>query len=208
MLKIDRNDILVNQISSGNNILNYLNSNNLKIKIYGENISTLNEVNRVLLSNILDEERLDLMLLNECKIGKAKFNIKCYKLELSNTQEVGIIYKDIYYLNKCFTNKEDDYNIIRMANTKGGNFIIYSTYLPPSDEHAYRLQELIRRLKLLRSKYNNLSLILFGDLNMKRKVIVNKLSKENKILGYNGIIEMKMNILENKKLIVIIKNHI
>ena len=30
-----------------------------------------------------------------------------------------------------------------MANTKGGNFIIYSTYLPPNNEHSYRLQELI-----------------------------------------------------------------
>ena len=28
------------------------------------------------------------MLLNECKIGKAIFNIKGYKLELSNKQEV------------------------------------------------------------------------------------------------------------------------
>jgi len=31
------------------------------------------------------------MLLNECKIVKTKFNIKEYKLELSNKQEVGII---------------------------------------------------------------------------------------------------------------------
>ena len=37
------------------------------------------------------------MLLNEYKIGKAKFNIKGYKLELSNKQEFGIIYKDILF---------------------------------------------------------------------------------------------------------------
>ena len=47
-----------------------------------------------------------------------------------------------------------------MANTKGGNFIIYSTYLPPNNEHSYRLQELIDRLILLRRKYNNLTLVL------------------------------------------------
>ncbi len=39
-----------------------------------------------------------------------------------------------------------------MTNTKGGNFIIYSTYLPPNNEYTYRLQELIDRLKLLRRK--------------------------------------------------------
>ena len=26
-----------------------------------------------------------------------------YKLELSENEEVGIIYKNIYYLNKCFS---------------------------------------------------------------------------------------------------------
>ena len=31
-----------------------------------------------LISNKLDEDRPDFMLLNECKIGKAKFNIKGY----------------------------------------------------------------------------------------------------------------------------------
>ena len=78
MLEIDRNDILVNQIGGGYRILNYFNVDNLKIKIYGENILTLNETNRALISNVLDEDKPDFMLLNECKIGKAKFNIKGY----------------------------------------------------------------------------------------------------------------------------------
>ena len=42
-----------------------------------------------------------------------------------------------------------------MVNTKGGNFMIYSNYIPPNNEHTYRFQELIDRLKLLRRKYNN-----------------------------------------------------
>jgi len=54
-----------------------------KIKIYGENIRSFNETNRALLSNILDKQRPDFMLLNECNIGKAKFNMSGYKLELS-----------------------------------------------------------------------------------------------------------------------------
>ena len=154
MLEIDKNNILVNQIGGGHRIFNYFNVDNLKIKIYDENILKLNEANRTLISNILDNDRPDFMLLNECKIGKVKLNIKGNKLELSNKQEVGMIYKDINYFNNCFTDIEDDYNLIRMANIKGVNFIIYSTYLPPNEEYNYRLQELIQRLKLLRYKYN------------------------------------------------------
>ena len=75
MLEIDKNDILTNQIAGGYRPQNYFNFDNLKIKIIGENILTLNETNRALISNILDEERPDFILLNECKIGKAKFKI-------------------------------------------------------------------------------------------------------------------------------------
>ena len=98
MLEVDRNDILANQIIEGFGPQNYFKFDNLKNKIYRENILPLNEVNRALISNILDEERPDFILLNECKIGKAKFNLSGYKLELSEKDEVGIIYKDIYYL--------------------------------------------------------------------------------------------------------------
>ena len=31
---------------------------------------------------------------------------------------MGIIYKDIYYLNNCFTDIDDDYNLIKMANKR------------------------------------------------------------------------------------------
>ena len=74
--------------------------------------------------------------------------------QLLNEKEVGIIYKDIYY----FTDIENDYNLIRMKIKKDENFIIYYTYLPPNEEHNYRIQQLIQRLKLLRYKYNNLIL--------------------------------------------------
>ena len=101
MLEIDRNDILVNQIGGGNHILNYFNADNLKIKIYGENILTLNETNRALISNILDEDRPDFMLLNECKLGKAKFNIKDL---FSN----GYNYYKILGLEDKFLNSKDE----------------------------------------------------------------------------------------------------
>ena len=137
-----------------------------EIRIIGENIRTLNETNRALLSNILDTERPDFMLLNECNIGKAKFNMSGYKLELSDNNEVGLLYRDIYYLNDVCKNIEDNYNMIKMVNTTEGKLILYCTYLPPGEGHNMRIKELIEKLLLLKRRYKSLSLILFGDLNL------------------------------------------
>ena len=64
---------------------------------------------------------------------------------------------------------------------KRRDLIIYSNYLLPNEEQNYRLQELIQRLKLLGYKYNNLTLILFGDLHMNREVIEKNYLKNLKI---------------------------
>ena len=44
------------------------------------------------------------------------------------------MYKDIYCLNNCFSDIEDDYNLIRLVNKKGKKFIMCSTNLPPNEE--------------------------------------------------------------------------
>ena len=75
----------------------------------------------------------------------AKFNMSGYNLILSDNQEVGIIYKIIYYLNDCFKDIEDNYNIIRLVNTTKYKFIIYVTYLPPNEEHNNKISELIEK---------------------------------------------------------------
>ena len=93
MLLIDKENIL-KLIKGGFNLI----ENNFKInkiKIKGENICTLNETNRFIISNVLDELKPDFMLLNECNISKkAKFNMSDYNLIISNNQEVGIIYSN------------------------------------------------------------------------------------------------------------------
>jgi hypothetical protein len=88
-----------------------------------------------------------------------------YNLILSRNQEVGIIYRNIYFLNDVFNDIEDDYNIIRLVNSKINKFIIFVTYIPPNEEHDNRLSLLIEKLMLLIRRYNNLKLVLFGDLN-------------------------------------------
>ena len=69
MLIKDKNYILKNLKGGYNPINNYHVIN--KIKIFGENIYTLNETNRALLSDVLDKLRPDFMLLNESNKGKA-----------------------------------------------------------------------------------------------------------------------------------------
>ena len=125
------------------------------------------------------------MLLNECKIGKAKFNMSGYKLELSNNNEVGIIYKDIYQLNNVYQNLEDNYNMIKMVNTNEGKLIIYCVYAPPGDEHNVRIKELIDKLIILKRTYKSLSLILSSDLNIDRKDIKEKLCNKIEQYGFD-----------------------
>ena len=90
MLLKDKNHILKNIKGGYNPINKYYNIN--KIKIIGENIYTLNEINRALLSDALDNLKFDFILLNKCNKCKASFNMSGYNLILSNNQEIEIIF--------------------------------------------------------------------------------------------------------------------
>ena len=197
LLRNDKIDYLKNKKDKkrGGNIISNIN----KIKIYGENIRTFNEMNRGLLSDVLDNNRPDFILLNECNIGKASFKMSGYKLELSDNNEVGILYKDIYYLNKSFEELEDNYNIIRMVNTNNGNLIIYCTYIPPGEEHNKRTNELIEKLLLLKRNYKSLSLILFGDLNIKREKIKEKIIDKIEPFGFKVWYNKEENIYTHEQ---------
>ena len=80
---------------------------------------------------------------------------------------------------------EDKYNMIRTVNTEKGNLIIYCVYIPPGEKHDIRVKEFIERLLLLKSKYNSLSLILFGDLNIERKNIKRELIDKIELYGFH-----------------------
>ena len=88
-----------NKLKGGKNKFNH--DKNL-IKIYGNNIRALNESNKALIINFIEEEKPDFILLNECNKGKSSFKISGYKTEFSPNQEVGIIYKNCYYLDSNF----------------------------------------------------------------------------------------------------------
>lgn len=124
-------NVIITTININNKKINIESSDFDKLKIIGANIRTLDKANRTIINNFIDEEKPDFLLLNECNKGKSKFKISNYKSEFSDEQEVGIIYKNIYFLDSPFKDSEDDYNLIKLANTKIGRLIIWATYLPP-----------------------------------------------------------------------------
>ena len=171
---------VTNKLIGGKNEYKY---NKNIIKIYGNNIRTLNESNKALINNFIDEEKPDFILLNECNKGKSSFKISGYKTEFSPNQEVGIIYKSCYYLDSNFKEFEDNYNLIKLVNTLKGMLILWVTYLPPGENHENLIQNLIEKITRIKSIYNTINIILFGDLNIKREDIEKKLG--NKLKYYN-----------------------
>ena len=136
---------------------------------------------------------------------KVKFNMSGYNLILSDNPEVGIIYKNIYYLNDSFKHIENNYNIIRLVNTTKYNFIIYFAYLSSNDEHNNKISELIeKKLLLSRKRYSGLKLILFCDLNINIDEIDVKLKYKIETYGfkiwYNKIIIQEVKQLKMQKI--------
>lgn len=132
-----------------------------KLKIMGGNIRTFDETNRELINNFIDEEKPDFILLNECNKAKSKLKISNYKFEFSDKQEVGIIYKDIYFLDSSFKELKDVYNLIKLVNAKMGRLILCPTYLPPIKAHDILIKEFINKIKDLNNRYNR-----YNNLNM------------------------------------------
>ena len=93
--------------------------------------------------------------------------------------------------------EEYDYNIKRLVNSKTNKFIIYETYISPNQEHDNRLSLLIEKLLLLKRRYNNLRLVLFGDLNINLDDIDIKLKNKIEQFGFKVWFKKK-NIQEYK----------
>ena len=57
--------------------------------------------------------------------------------------------------------------------------LLWVTYLPPGEKH----ENLIEKITRIKSIYNTINIILFGDLNIKREEVEKKLG--NKLKYYN-----------------------
>ena len=108
-------------------------------------------------------------MLNECgeikkkKIIKSKENNVC-----SFNERVGIIYKYLVY--KIL--EKDAHNLITRIDTKNENcvksaYILYCVYLPPTRDHEILIGDFLNKLNMIKNRYKNAKIIVFGDFNLK-----------------------------------------
>ena len=78
------------------------------MRIIGENIRSLNETNRALLSNILDTERPDFMLLNECaKLANERKQLLKDLNSINKRKDTELLKAiEFHYYSKSYTNKK------------------------------------------------------------------------------------------------------
>jgi len=154
---------------------------------YNARLSLSSLENREFLKALLISDKPDFILLNE--VGN--FNTKTLRdtgySMLNNGVKTGVIHKSCYNLFKILEYMWDEYNIIAQINSKGSNIIIYTVYLPPNDKKDELVNKLIENLRIIRQRYNNLKLILYGDFNMKRPDFELKVMNHLSPLGYKGI---------------------
>ena len=49
--------------------------------------------------------------------------------------------------------------------------ILWVTYLPPGEDHEYLIQNLFEKITRIKTIYETINIVLFGDLNIKRDEI-------------------------------------
>ena len=158
------------------------------IKIYGANVRKLTNENNIYLVNFIDQIKPDFLLLNECSFGNSKFKINGYKM-IGEGGKTCIIHKEEYGVHVMLHYLNDNWNLICKVNCSGKNLILYSAYLSPDERHNTRIEETLHRLEIIKNRYTDMKLILFGDFNMNRKDFKNKVEKHVNKLGYIGHFE-------------------
>ena len=88
----------------------YSSKDNDSILISGANIRTLDLFNREALELYLTERNIDIMLLNECYMGKSKKKFQGYKSMIK--EKCGIIYKEELSCQQIMKDDEDENNLI------------------------------------------------------------------------------------------------
>lgn len=141
------------------------------VTAYGWNCRTAaSPANQECIRNFLDKVNPDFLILNECrKINKRVVIGKSHRMIENGGGKVAILYSARHSVHPILQEMCDDYNVICKCNSEKKSVIVYGVYVPPDSEHKNRLIELAHRLRIIRQKYAELQLILFGDLNILRK---------------------------------------
>ena len=140
------------------------------VTVYGWNCRTAaSPANQECIRNFLDKVNPDFLILNECrKIHRRVVIGKSHKMIENGGGKVAILYSAKHSVHPILQEMSDEYNIICKCNSEGNSVIIYGVYVPPDADHKNRMRELAHRLRIIKQKYAELQLILFGDLNIPR----------------------------------------
>ena len=65
--------------------------------------------------------------------------------------------------------------------------LLWVTYLPPGDNHENLIENLIEKIIRIKSIYETINIILFGDLNIKREEFEKKLDNKLKYYDLNAL---------------------
>ena len=120
-------------------------------------------------------------MLNKCGEIKKKKIIKSKEYNVCSFNErVGIIYNKKYSVYKILENLNDAHNLITRIDTKNENgiksaYILYCVYLPPTRDHEILIGDFLNKLNMIKNRYKNAKIIVFGDFNLKRDEFKNKI---------------------------------
>lgn len=109
-----------------------------------------------------------------------------FKTLINKGAKTAMIFSKQLRINEILDKENDDYTQIDVLNnTDNQKTIIINTYISPGPDHDSRFSNLLYKLNFVLTRYKDSKLILFGDLNINRKRLVNKLKElqgENKEL--------------------------
>ena len=192
---------LINKKDLPDNTKNkYGNSNNnldeeKYLRIIGWNsVSLCSPVNKTLINAYLEKHNTDIIMVNECGEMKKKKIIKNKQYNVcSFNDRVGIIYNKKYSVYKILENLNDEHNLITRIDTinkdgKKSAYILYCVYLPPTRDHEILIGDFLNKLNMIKNRYKNAKIIVYGDFNLRRDEFKNKV--EN-ILGNDFIYHYK-----------------
>ena len=155
---------------------------NKYLKIIGWNCcSACTPENKAFINAHLENLYNDIILLNECGSIKKKKIIKNknYKL-LNNNDNIAIIYKKDLSVYQILEKLCNDNILIARLDSDKNSYILINVYIPPNKKHEIIMNDFLNKLKMIKNRYKNCKLIIFGDLNINREGFKNKI--EN-ILG-------------------------
>ena len=122
----------------------------------------------------------DIILLNEYGDIKKKKIIKDKNYKLLNNNNIAIIYKKDLSVYQILEKLCNDNILIARLDSNKNSYILFCMYIPPNREYDIIMGEVMNKLLMVKNRYKDCKIILFGDFNINRNRLENKIKN---ILG-------------------------